>query len=372
MATVSTLPAVVLPDKPMQFVFAATAGGNYVKVWCTSAPRGSKLREALDAGQAARVSVIGESDIGQRPQYTFDAGGAYVLEIEEIQKGAESYGGRYRGDPDGFRTEDRVSAEPATVHVASLMEFKLGLQPDTATLQLYVVDDATVATNIATHGFASPAIVNASTDKARAAADTADVLTALAALSGIDVDDLLGDPAAAVTDFIDKFTGHQEDTETITPSHSVTDFDNAISEAFAAPSSPKALQQSLARCFKNFNNHITNVDPTDTTPDPGSADYHNPGSVNSPDWANVATAPGGQTMDALLHQFADLHRCFEAHRVSDVHVLPDTVHALDALPPLGALVSAFLTHTSALSPAVPSNQNSGAVRLVSGAGFKEA
>lgn len=368
MATVATVPALALPNKSLQLVFTADANGNYVKVWCTSAPRGSKLRKELDDKQSERVIVITESDITKRPQFTFDVGGQYVLEIEEFQKGAESYGGRYSGDPDGHRTETRNSKTTTTLAVATLLETELGVAPDKATLQLYVLDDEIVTTTVSANGLLTPCIIRPSSDRARAAADTTTVIVALGNLEGLAAN-ALGDLGDFVTDFIDKFNGHAYD-----PGYHLGTQDNlnTINVAFRDPGNLPSLQRSLSECSKHFSNHVQNIDPASSTPGPASSDFHQSGGDIVTDWANIPVAPGGATIGACQIQAADIHRCYTAHLANDtVHISPDVDWGLDPLAPLGVLHSAFLAQIAALAPSTPANEHSGKTVLVSSGGFKE-
>jgi hypothetical protein len=369
-ATVTTIPALILPNRPVQLAFTATDGGNYVKVWCRSAPRGSKLRNTLDKDQSERVIVISESDITKRPQYTFDVGGSYLLEVEEFQKGAENYGGRYRGDPDGFRTEDRVAVASATLSVCSRLEAEVGVSPDTCTLQLYVSDILIVPTSGTIHGVTTPALLRPTTDKARAAADSADVVEALAGLANQAGSTIAGDLGANISSWITKFNGHIADATF----HANADTDNTVAAAYRSPQTIKSVARSLAECVKKYTQHIQNIDPAASSPDPGSASYHEDGGDPVTDWVNTLVASGGSTIGACQILFADLHRCLTAHLLNDdVHTSADTLHTPIVLTSaLANLHKAFLGEIAALSPTVPDNEHTAKVRLVSGAGFKEA
>lgn len=369
MATVATIPELLLPGKPAQFVFTAESSGNFVKVWCTSAPRGSKLREALDKQQSARVIVISESDITKRPAYTFDVGGAYELQIEEFQKGAEAYGGRYIGDPDGFRTEGRVTTPTTlTLYVATLLEAEMGVSPDTATLQLYVNDLSIVPTSVAVHGVNSPAITKTATAKARSAADAPAVAAAIAELSDLFAVNVLGNFKTNINSWITKFNAHAADATF----HDSPDTNNAIAHSFRNPENLKSITRTLAECAKKFGQHVLNVDPASTTPDPGSAAYHVISGNNVADWAHILLAPNASTIGACLVLFADLHRCLSAHILNTaVHLEADSTHTPIALAELPAAHSAFLAELAALSPTVPANEHTAKVLLVSGASFKE-
>jgi hypothetical protein len=372
MATLATVPELALPGKTLQLVFTAEASGNFVKVWCTSAPRGSKLRKQLDDTHAERVLVISESDINKRPEYSFDKGGVYVLQVEEFQKGAAAYGGRYRGDPDGYQTEDRL-ATPTTssLWVATLLETELGVAPNTATLQLYVSNDSIVQTTVATHGVASPMIAKTATDKARNAADAAPVQVAIAALDDIAAVTAIGTLSTIVDDWIDNFNNHLQD---LAPevSHYQSDFANLIGVAYRGATTLQALVRTLGECVKRFGNHITNIDPAASNPVPGSGNYHQVSGVILSDWTSaLLTSGGASAIGACCIVIADLHRCFEAHRVSAVHIAPDTTHALADLPAILALHAAFLAELSSLSPTTPDNEHSAKVLLVGSGGFKE-
>lgn len=368
MATVTTIPAQVLPGKQAQLVFTATAGGNYVKVWCTAAPRGSKLRAELDKQQTERVLVVSESDISKRAEYTFDVGGAYVLQVEEFTKGAEAYGGRYRGDPDGFRTEARVDAANVTISVATLLTCELGVQPDTATLQLYVSGDDIIKTTIASHGFASPSIERPTSDKARAASDSANVAAFLAAIGGTAAATSVGALTSQVDTFIDQFNSHIDDSS----AHANADSDNGITAGFKGPQTTKALVRSLAECSRRFLNHIQNIDPNATDPFPGSGDYHEDDGEPVSDWSALLLATGGNTASACQVLFADLVRCYSTHIANDDVHSSTGAWSLGSQPALTSLHRWFLAELAALDPTPPANEHPAKVTCVSRAGFKEA
>lgn len=369
MATIETIPALVLPGKQVQLVFGAESGGNFVKVWCTSAPRGSKLRKQLDDTQSQRVIVITESDIAKRPAYTFDVGGAYELQIEEFQKGAEAYGGSYRGDPDGHRTEDRITAASRVVSVCTRVEAEIGVSPDTAAVQLYVKDNLIVPTTVAAHGVLTPSITRPATDKAQAAADSVAVTAALAAIP-TDALVALQNWQQQISSWITKFNGHIGDATF----HANADANNTIGDAFRSPQNLKSIMRTLAECAKKFGQHITNVDasPTATTaPEPGNASYHENGGLTASDWESALLASGGSSMGACLMLFADLHRCLSSHEQNaTVHLEADTTHTPISLGAIPALYSAFLDEIAAFSPTTPANEHSAMTVLVSGAGFK--
>src|SRR6188768_1830867 len=101
--TLTSSIAVAIAAKPLRLTFTAS-DGNFVRVWCTAAPTGSKLRGKLDANKSTRVHVV-DTDSGKSLDYTFDVAGAYQLAATEMTEGAAPYGGGYQGAPDADRSE---------------------------------------------------------------------------------------------------------------------------------------------------------------------------------------------------------------------------------------------------------------------------
>ncbi len=370
MATLATLPELVLPQHQIQFLFTPEDDdGNFIKLWCTSAPQKSKLRAALDGSQSERVLVLPETDITRRPSYTFDVGGIYVLELEEFKKGAEAYGGRYRGDPDGYRTEERKLLTTVTISVATFMESEIGISPDTATLQLYVRDDSIVSTTEAVHGVTTPRITKTSNDKAKTASDSPPVVTSVAALNNVSALTAVGVLSTQVTDWIDTYNRHIA----LTPVHVTPDSVNSVDDSFRDPTTLKALTRSLAECLRKFIQHITDVNPNATDPSPGSAVHHQQGGFLRSDWTDYPIASGGSTIGACQILVADLWRTLDAHQQwLGGHQEVDSASLTPLAGEIPQLHRAFLSELALLAPTVPNNEHSGKVALVSGAGFKEA
>jgi hypothetical protein len=86
-------------DIPIKFV---PTTGNFVRVWVTAAPKGSKLEGllALDT-QNARVQVWGdvakgEGGVTDTWHVELDKGGAYVFTLQEYQRGGAIFQGGAR------------------------------------------------------------------------------------------------------------------------------------------------------------------------------------------------------------------------------------------------------------------------------------
>lgn len=369
MASISTLPAHPIAGKAFRLTATATAGGNAIRIWCTAAPQGSKLRKDLDESGASRVGLHGTGtvDAGRPLDITLDKGGAYVLLLEELQRGSGFRGG-YQYDTRGAPTETIVDSDEVTLGVASPMSCPLGFAPDTATLRLFVSGAQIIATTREQHGMATPTIElgTQATARARTAAEATAVREAVAALVGT-ATVKLGTPAAAIADLITKYNLHRRSDN----SHLVEDTNNSVdASSFGNPESLSGQAASLNKLRDALSRHIRNVDPGSATPEPGSLEYH--GYI---DWADVPLDQvGASASDAVTVMLAtaDTWRCYEGHRVSDAHSSHDDANAAAALSPLLALHREFIAQLAALSPTTPPTEHSAASLLANAAGFKDA
>jgi hypothetical protein len=371
MPSISVLPAYPIAGKPCRITAAvAPAGGkirpgNAVRIWCTNAPPGSRLRADLDASQASRI-VIATLEVGKPYEFTPDKGGGYALLLEEIQRGA-GFSGGYEGDPRGAPSEDIVADEETTLHVASQLTCKLGFGSDLATLRIFVAGESIIATTSDQHGLATPTIDlgGQPTAKARAAAESSAVRGALADLVG-SATTALGSPAAVIADLIGEYEDHRERSG----SHADPDESNTIdADSYASLDSLTGQREALSKLREALTRHIKNVDPTSDTQASGTASYH-----NGISWSALPLANIGAGDDALsvMVAAADTWRAYEAHRVSSVHTSADNSNRADALPPLLELHRQFVAYLADLSPATPPTGHAAAALLANAAGFKDA
>jgi len=357
--------AVAVAKKPLRLTFTASAG-NFVRVWCTAAPAGSKLRGKLDENNAARVHAF-DTDSARAIEYTFDVSGAYQFAAAEFIKGAAPYGGGYQDAPNSAPAETSLGETPLTFYVASKLKATLGFGADVADLVLYAANTVIQSTSLAVQGLATPTVQKPKTDKATTAAENAALLTAVAALAGSTAALALGDIGALVTDFIIDFNAHIADAAF----HDTADSSaNRISSEYRNPTTPDALKQSIAQILKALSAHIRN-DSATTPTGTGSSGWHQINGAGVVDWASLPLFASTGTISEHVRGLADAQRCFESHRVSSAHLAPDTVHALDPVPKLLTVHSLFLAQLAAISPPAPVTDNSAKTVLVHGAGFEE-
>lgn len=363
-ASVTTLPVAAIANRECKLVLTATVG-NFVRIWCTDAPPGSKLRSELDATGATQVSVA-SGDAGQQVSFTADKGGAYVFRVEEITKGASVYGGVYDTDPNKAPSEAIVGTPAVeTLFFASALTCNLGVGSDTAELLLYVRDTQVIATTLDLHGVVSPTLRNTKTGMAKVAAESSAVRVAVLALVGVAVT-VLGDTESWLNSLLQRFNAHLTQSGV----HSANDTNNAVPTAFANASTTEAQKKTVSALRKSLDNHMRNDNPAATTPGTGSAVYH-AGAGGEADWANALLPAGASDQLSLLVSAADAYRAFEAHRLSNVHNSSDTVNVVTTPSALLALHVAFARQLATQSPVNPGNEHAAKSLLMSGGGFKE-
>jgi hypothetical protein len=357
--------AVAVANKPVRLTFTASAG-NFVRVWCTAAPAGSKLRGKLDENNASRIHAF-DTDSARSVEYTFDASGAYQFAAAEFIKGAAPYGGGYQNAPNSAPAETSLGETPLTFYVASKLKATLGAGSDVAELVIYVANTVIQSTSLAVQGLATPAVQKPKTDKATTAAENSALLTAIAGLTGSTAAIALGDLGALVTDIIIDFNAHIADASF---HDTADDGSNRISSAYRSPSTPDALRQSIAQILKALSAHVRNDSATMPT-GTGSSGWHQISGTEVVDWASLPLFASTGTISEHVRGLADAQRCFESHRISSAHLAPDTVHALNPVPTLLTVHALFLAQLAAISPPAPVTDNSAKTLLVHGAGFEE-
>jgi hypothetical protein len=364
--TIATIPSPALGGKTCKLALTASTG-NFVKVWCTNAPVGSKLRKALDDSGASRVIVLGGVDSESQTDFTPDKGGGYVFVLEEFEKGAAAYGGGYLGDPNAAPAEELLSTTTTTVYFASQLTCKIGVAGDTAELLLYVNDDQIIVTTEKDHGVLSPAIRNPVTPKARLSAELTTVRAAVADLAGT-ATTTLGDLGDEIDAFISVYNAHLVESGV----HDANDTDNAITASFLGAENPEGQKRALARIRDALDHHIRTDNPNATPTGTGTGDYHDTGSVVA-DLSNLLlNAQPSSDIAGLFSSFADAIRAYEAHRVSGVHDSADATNTFTATAPLLLLHIAFNEQLAKYTPTTPPNEHSAKALLINGGGFKEA
>jgi len=367
--TITTDPAYPTPGADVRVTFAASGGGDYVRLFLTDAPIGSTLRADLDATDAGQVEIY-SGDVSGAATILGDVSGGYVFSAQEITKlGTSSYGGGYHSDTAAYRTETVVSTDSATMYVGQRLTGKISLgNSHTATLVLWLWDSTIRLTTVAEHGEASPRFDVPSNAPAplRAAVGDSAVDTALAALRDITATTALGDMDAACQDYRSLHEAHVSSAAL----HNDADANNTVDSAWATLEDIGGLADWVAVASNAFRGHILNADSSGAV---GEATTHQ-STTTRQDWGNVPTLPGvaaGNAFQALA-AFAELHAGYESHRVNaTLHTTADT-NALAALPPLAAALSALISVHKSSAPTAPPNDNPGTTLLVSSAGMSES
>lgn len=368
MPSISTIPAHPIPGKPFKLTASASAGGNAVRLWVTSAPPGSDYRKQLDKTKATRIKFA-ELEVGRPTDVTLDKGGGFVLELEELQRGTGFTGG-YGGDPRGAPSVAILATTTATLYVASPINCQLGYGQHTATLRLFVSAGDILATSVEQHGLATPSIDLGSqaSAQARTAAESSSVVEQLAELVG-PATTALGSPAAAIANLVEAYEDHRDEDNV----HAAPDEANNVNtSSFGANlTSISGQRDALSALRLALSRHIRNVNPDSTTQDTGNAapDYH-----NGISWSALPLDQIAPTDDPLTIQLAlaDTWRAFAAHRVNDVHESRDISNAADELAPLPELHRRFIAQLASVSPTTPPNGHSAIALLASAAGFKDS
>lgn len=377
MTTLSTIPAFPPPSSDIQIRFALTqAGANFVRVWVTDAPPGSELRGKLAASAQNRFPFH-EGDGGEAHPVTtrFDVGGKYTFVAQEYSRGASNYGGGYQRSPDGAPSETKLGAEVTLeLFIGQRMISTIAAGSDQISLVLWVWGDRIQGTSNAVHGEDTPAIQSASgTPRANAVAESRSashgIVAALAALRGTLVSDAIGSPQAVLADLVAKWNAHMTESGGV---HNANDGDNAIPAGLANAATPDGLAQVAGEILSRVRQHYTN-DPVlgGSLAGRDKASYHQLSGTKRNDNASMPVISGAGGAQDAYWLIADLCRSYEAHRVSlAVHGATGAA-ALAALPPIMQIGRLVLGMLSSTDPVVPTTQSTGAMQLISRAGFSE-
>lgn len=366
--TLTQTPAYPLVGREVRLAPNASAG-NFVRLWATDAPFASALRARIDAaGASGKVEVAALDSANAIYRLTPDKPGVYVFAAQEYTRGAVSFGGGYEDSPDSHQTETAAgSVSSHSVYVGQRLSLRIGLGADTADLILHVWNSTIRPTSIDQHGEVTPALVRASTTRARSAAASSAVVSALAALHNVAALTALGTTATRVSDFVAKLRAHFEQA-------GVHETDDTITLALlpagiATPSGATIPSQvaALRVLARAVDLHMRTDDGGGTC----SGDWHNVSGPVVADWTNLPNI-NGVTEDGFYAALAELERAYEAHRVSlVVHDAADATNTLSAATTLQSVARAFLAALGSATPTAAANENAGAIALMAMARARE-
>jgi hypothetical protein len=375
MPTISTLPVYPIPNRDARVIFTLTeSGSNFVRVWVTVAPEGSKLASELkESTQNRFVVYAGDGGETQPWRLNADKGGRYTLVAQEYTKGS-GFGGGYEGDPLGAPTEVKVGTEATlTLEIGQKFTQRIGAGGDIATIVLWVWSDTIRKTTVALHAEDSPRIESdAPTPLAKTAMETSSVVAGLADLADVACTTALGTLSTIVSEMVSDINAHIGLGAGV---HDTSDTHNAIPRELAAAPTPQTMIEFVNDALLKMRRHRLNDHGGDasagTPPGTGSSAYHEVGGVPRGDLANMPLFQSVGSQEEAYAALADIWRAHEGHRVSlVVHGTADNTYALAALPKLLELHRRFLAVLASLTPSAPPAQSSGAQLLISVAGFQ--
>ena len=362
--TIAQVPTYPAPGRKVRVTPTAGAGGNFARVWLTDAPLGSELREKIAKATTARLELAA-TDSGKAFEFTPDVGGAYVCTVQEYTLGATAHGGAYEGDPDGYQTETKVGAESTVyLYAGERLEQTIGAGADTAKLVVWIWNATIRQTTIAEHGEATPALYNLSSDRAKTAALSTTVATALTALVGQTATATIGTLATVLDNMLAKINAHMGMGAT---THNAADADNDMGRVLDGASGIDGIVYVAQRMATALRYHMTNSADGAAI---GGAAYHIVSTAKG-DWANLPAFQSCGSLEQALSVIGSVWEAYEAHRVNtSVHGAADSTNTLSALGPLLGLHKAYAAVIRSMNPTSPASINSGTTLLVHGAGFR--
>lgn len=363
----SQIPAYILPGMTAHVTLTAGGvGANYLRVWYTDAPPGSKAKAELLKAAAGRV-VAWEGDSGDVFKWTPDVGGRYPIAVQEYTRAGGNSGGGYAHAPENAPLETQVGAEQTgSLVCAQLLEQTIGAGKHTATLVVAVADSTIRPTTLAVHGIDTPAVVSPRSDAALTASLDSGVITAAADMADVAVATAAGSLDTVIADMQATINAHFATAASV---HAAADSDNTVADYYAiAELSTQGAQASLSAIAQALDRHMRNDSGSGT----GTGAFHVLGGVNIPDWKNLPRfAAAAEDPANTLALAAAIWSAYEAHRVdAAVHIGADAAHVLTALPTLHDTHRQFIAAATASAPTAPSVLNPGAVSLVHGAGMR--
>jgi hypothetical protein len=354
-------PTYPVPGRPARVAFH-TSSGNFVRAFVTNAPLSSAYREQLDESGASKLQVY-QGDSGAVWAFTPDVGGVYTLAVDEVTRGASSYGGGWHRSDASHQTETPIGTTTITLSVGQRLTAPVGAGSDTATLVLWVWGSTIRETTYDVHGEASPALVSAQSDLMRNAIANAGVLSQLQALIGVVASTALGDPFAAMLQVLLEISDHMASST----HHEVSDSENVVpATMIVSPGDCSQFVRQVADIAQRLTRHMRN--DANTGGGPGSAGYHSLADLTNTPFVTQAT-----DVASAIVAFADIYRAYEAHRVNTAaHTSADVTQVLPTLSPLLELHRRIVALLPPKSPASSSTENAGVQVLVSGAGMEQS
>jgi hypothetical protein len=220
-----------------------------------------------------------------------------------------------------------------SLHVGRRVTFKLGRQPDTATLVFFVWNDTIRATTLAVHGETTPTVINPSTPKAKTAANGTLVLDTVEELIDATVESARGSDTTLgllAYNIWNATTGHYG---TLTDGiHSAADNDNIVGTSYVPTTlSPSSLEVYVNQALNSLRRHMTN-DGDGTGAGSASSSYHVSGIA---DWGHVPLMTGVHGPEDTYIGLSECVRCYEYHREeTTVHNgFADEVNTINTTPP---------------------------------------
>lgn len=369
MPTISTTPTEPLADRRCRVTVHCDRGGTHVRVWCTAAPLGTKLRADLDKG-VAQVALHPSPVLDEQSfDFTPEKGGVYVLTLDELR--VNRFGGTYEGDPRGGPSETLLHSAPGVqLRVLSALTQRIGVGVDFATLRLFVSGDAIASTTVQAHGEITPVLELApsATPRARTAAEWESTKSAVTRLTQFTVSDAIGDMADFIGKMVDRFDQHRVQNGV----HSEDDTDNVVGEAFEDPRTLAVQVKALSRLRTALRNHMSNTNPAaaENPGQPGSASYHT--KVDFRRTLLSGAEPSESDPTTIFAAAADTYRVMVEHFRDDDGQVHENGTSMSGIttPPIAFLFLNFVTQLAALSPEPPATMHSGAALLIAN-GFKE-
>lgn len=356
--TLTTSPEYPVPKQKVKLNFSSDAGANFVRLFLSDAPVGSKEYDKKKESGAKQYQFY-EGPIQSQPAFEPAITGKYRFVVHEISRGS-SWGGGYKEDPAAEQTETLIAQGYFSVVVGARVTLTMHAGDQRATLVLYAFDDYVRATTKALHGEVSPALINASGPIAQNVVQDGTLVGAVSALADQLASTLIGDPSGVLDNIITKYEAHRASAVF----HSSADSDNTVSSDFSGATTAKSLQRSAQEVYTKLNRHMTNDDGAGTGE--GSGSYHGGGI----DWGAKLIADAGGSLPQTLAKIADCWRAYEAHRVNaTVHASADATNTLSALPALLDVYRIFIDKIQAATPSVPQTENEAKVLLTHQFGF---
>lgn len=327
--------------------------GDFVRIWVTAAPDGSRYRRKLDAQTyTARAEVYagGMIDIWKAD---LDVGGKYTFTAQEYTQIASSFGGGYQGDPDSWSSETQVGSEVSlSIYVGERLTHRLGT-PDYgyADLVLWVWNDAIRQTTKQVHGETTPAVLNPTTEKAEVAAYSTTLLATVATLVNTTATALITNLSTLIGEMRTDIPLHMNNNGGAWHGAVDDQNDTEIETLPATASTPEGYALSARVLAQRLAAHMEDSAGT----------WHTTGSRYG-DLGNALITPipsGASNMSSVWAAIADVYRAYEAHRSYNGHSATDSSNPLGtSLPLIVQIHRDFLAAMQPMNPTAPPAANS--------------